>query len=96
MFRSLHDPDRGHCGVGVDWAWFDEAAFIDGTRLGLFPAGTDRLRRRGVFTSSVDGFDWTYDRVEKPALIDHKPGFWAAKWRTIDNPYIATFRVGRS
>jgi hypothetical protein len=46
----------------------------------------------GFFTSSVDGFDWTYEFVEKPALIDKKPGFWAAKWRTIDNPFIATYR----
>jgi hypothetical protein len=92
MFRSLHDPDRGHCGVGVDWAWFDEAAFIDELAWDYFrPALTD-FGGAAFFTSSVDGFDWTYERVEKPALIDHKPGFWACKWRTIDNPYIATFR----
>ncbi len=88
MFRSLHDPDRGHCGVGCDWAWFDEAAFIDPTGWDYFrPALTD-YGGAAFFTSSVDGFDWTYDRVEKPALVDHKPGFWACKWRTIDNPWI--------
>jgi hypothetical protein len=93
MFRSLHDPDRGHCGVGVDWAWFDEAAFIEELAWDYFrPALTD-FGGVAVFTSSVDGFDWTYDRVEKPALVDQKPGFFAAKWRTIDNPYIATFRA---
>lgn len=93
MFRSLHDPDRGHCGVGLDWAWLDEAAFIDAMAWDyLRPALTD-FGGAAFFTSSVDGFDWTYDRVEKPALVDKKPGFWACKWRTIDNPYIATFRA---
>ncbi len=93
MFRSLHDPDRGHCGVGVDWAWFDEAAFIDELAWDFFrPALTD-FGGVAFFTSSVDGYDWTYERVEKPALIDKKPGFWAAKWRTIDNPFIRAYRA---
>lgn len=94
MFRSLHDPDRAHCGVGVDWAWFDEAAFIDAMAWDYFrPALTD-FGGAAFFTSSVDGYDWTYERVEKPALVDKKPGFWACKWRTIDNPFIATYRAG--
>lgn len=93
MFRSLHDPDRAHCGVGVDWAWFDEAAFIDELAWDYFrPALTD-FAGAAFFTSSVDGYDWTYKRIEKPALVDKKPGFWACKWRTIDNPYIATYRT---
>lgn len=92
MFRSLHDPDRGHCGVGCHWAWFDEAAFIEELAWDYFrPALTD-YGGVAYFTSSVDGYDWTYDRVERPALVDHKPGFWAAKWRTIDNPYMLAFR----
>lgn len=93
MFRSLHDPDRAHCGVGVDWAWFDEAAFIDELAWDYFqPALTD-FAGVAFFTSSVDGFDWTYERIEKKALVDHEPGFWACKWRTIDNPFIATYRM---
>lgn len=93
MFRSLHDPDRAHCGVGCDWAWFDEAAFIEEVAWDYFrPALTD-FGGSAFFTSSVDGFDWTYERIEKPALIDKKPGYWACKWRTIDNPFISTFRT---
>jgi phage terminase large subunit len=93
MFRSLHDPDRGHCGVGVDWAWFDEAAFIDELAWDYFsPALTD-FGGVAFFTSSVDGFDWTYERIEKKAFVEKKPGFWACKWRTIDNPFIATYRA---
>lgn len=89
-FRSLDDPDRGHAGVGLHWAWLDEAAFINSLAWDfLRPALTD-YGGAAFFTSSVDGFDWTYDRIEKPALIDKKPGFWAAKYRTIDNPWIAS------
>jgi len=92
QFRSFDDPDRGHAGVGVHWAWFDEAAFINELGWDYFrPALTD-FGGAAFFTSSVDGYDWTYERIEKPALIDKKPGFWAAKWRTIDNPYMAAYR----
>lgn len=92
MFRSLHDPDRAHCGVGVHWAWFDEAAFIDESAWHYFePALTD-FGGAAFFTSSVDGFDWTYKAIERPALVDHQPGYWAAKWRTIDNPFMLAYR----
>lgn len=93
QFRSLDDPDRGHAGVGVHWAWFDEAAFIDELAWDYFrPALTD-FGGAAFFTSSVDGYDWTYERIEKEALIKKTPRFWAAKWRTIDNPYMATYRA---
>lgn len=93
QFRSLDDPDRGHAGVGLHWVWIDEAAFVAELAWDyLRPALTD-FGGAAFFTSSVDGFDWTYERIEKPALVDKKPGFWAAKWRTIDNPYIAIFRA---
>ena len=92
-FRSLDDPDRAHSGVGLDWAWFDEAAFIAEEAWDYFRPSLVDHGGACFFTSSVDGYDWTYARVEKPALIDHKPGFWAAKWRTIDNPYMAAFRA---
>lgn len=92
MFRSLHDPDRAHCGVALDWAWLDEAAFIDGIAWDyLKPALTDH-GGCAFFTSSVDGYDWTYDAIEKPAFAGKKY-FWAAKWRTIDNPYMYTYRA---
>lgn len=93
MFRSLHDPDRAHSGVGLHWAWLDEAAFIQETAWDFLRPSLTDFGGVAFFTSSVDGYDWTYERVEKPALIDKKPGFWAAKWRTIDNPYIAVYRA---
>ncbi len=91
-FRSLNDPDRGHAGVGLHWAWLDEAAFISELAWDyLSPALTD-FGGAAFFTSSVDGYDWTYERIEKKALIEKKPGYWAAKWRTIDNPWMAIHR----
>jgi len=87
QFRSLDDPDRGHSGVGLHWAWLDEAAFISELAWDyLAPSLTD-YKGAAFFTSSVDGYDWTYDRIEKPAA-DREPGFWAMKWRTVDNPFI--------
>jgi hypothetical protein len=90
MFRSLDDPDRAHCGVGPHWGWMDEAAFISELAWHYFrPALTDHAGAC-FFTSSVDGYDWTYEHIEKKALVDKVPGYWACKWRTIDNPWIAT------
>jgi hypothetical protein len=90
MFRSLDDPDRAHCGVGPHWGWMDEAAFISELAWHYFrPALTDH-GGACFFTSSVDGYDWTYENIEKKALVDKVPGYWACKYRTIDNPWIAT------
>src|ERR1700680_721458 len=91
-FRSLDDPDRAHSGVGLHWAWFDEAAFIAEEAWDYFEPSLTDFAGAAFFTSSVDGFDWTYERIEKKALIEHRPGYWAAKWRTIDNPYMAMYR----
>jgi hypothetical protein len=87
-FRSMDNPDAGHAGVGVHWTWWDEAAFIAERGWHYFRPALADYGGVAFFSSSVDGYDWTYEHVEKPALIDHKPGYWAAKWRTIDNPYI--------
>jgi hypothetical protein len=90
MFRSLDDPDRAHCGVGPHWGWMDEAAFISELAWHYFrPALTDH-GGACFFTSSVDGYDWTYEHIEKKALVDKIPGYWACKYRTIDNPWIAS------
>lgn len=91
-FRSLDDPDRAHSGVGIHWAWLDEAAFISETAWDFLRPSLTDYGGVAFFTSSVDGYDWTYSRVEKPALVDRKPGYWAAKWRTIDNPFMAVYR----
>lgn len=85
QFRSLDDPERGR-GPGLNGVWLDEAAFI--AKKGwdnLSPALSENL---GIVlpTTSPNAFDWTYDEFFKPAMIDHLPGYWAAKFHTIDNP----------
>lgn len=87
-FRSLDDPDRAHAGVGLHWAWLDEAAFIAELAWDYLEPALADFRGVAYFTSSVDGFDWTYERIEKKAFLEHVPGFWAAKWTTSDNPAI--------
>jgi hypothetical protein len=37
-------------------------------------------------TTTVAGFDWTYEQIERPAMVYGEPGYWTAKWKTIDNP----------
>jgi hypothetical protein len=34
----------------------------------------------------VYGFDWTYDTIEKKALVEKLPGYFAVKWWTEENP----------
>lgn len=85
-FRSLDDPDRGR-GPGLHWVWIDEARKVAEKAWDtVLPALTDK---RGVawITTSTNGFDWTYRRFWLPASAE-KPGYWAVKYRTIDNPDI--------
>jgi len=39
-----------------------------------------------IATTTVLGMDWTYDRLEKPALVEHEPGYWATRYWTEENP----------
>ena len=85
QFRSLDDPERGR-GQGLHWLWLDEAAFVAERAWDVVrPSLTENL---GIAfaTTSPAGYDWSYKRFMKPALIDKIPGFWACRYRTIDNP----------
>lgn len=85
QFRSLDDPERGR-GPGLNGVWLDEAAFI--AKKGwdnLSPALSENLGLV-ISTTSPNSFDWTYDEFFVPALVDHIPGYWAARFHTIDNP----------
>lgn len=85
MFRSVDDPERAR-GQGPNWGWLDEAAQASERAWDVFRPSLSENAGIMLFTTTVLGYDWTYKRVEIPALKDHKPGFWAARWRTIDNP----------
>lgn len=85
MFRSVDDPERAR-GQGPNWGWLDEAAQASERAWDVFRPSLSENAGIMIFTTTVLGYDWTYKRVELPALRDHKPGWWAARWRTIDNP----------
>lgn len=85
-FRSLEDPDRARGPHGVGGMWFDEAAQCPER---AWHVGTPMLIKAGgiaIATTTVLGFDWTYEQLEKQALIYREPGYWAAKWKTVQNP----------
>lgn len=86
--RSLDDPEkiRGH---GLHWLWIDEAAKVAEKAWDI--ARPSLTEHRGVawFTTTPAGFNWVYQRLWLPC-IEGEPGFWATKYRTADNPIIAS------
>lgn len=84
-FRSLDDPERGR-GPGPTCGWLDEAAQIPERGWDVFEPSLSEQAGIAIFTTTVYGFDWTYDRIEKEALIKKTPGFFAVKWWTEENP----------
>lgn len=94
-FRSLEDPDRARGPHGVNGTWYDEAAKCP--KRG-WDVGTPMLIKAGgvaLATTTVLGYDWTYEELEQQALIYKEPGYWAAKWKTLDNPLFRTNQVMR-
>lgn len=85
QFRSLDDPDRGR-GPGLNGVWLDEAAFIHKRGWDVLSPSLSENLGIVVSTTSPNGFDWTYDEFLVPALIDRTPGYWAARFHTLDNP----------
>lgn len=89
-FRSLEDPERARGPHGVGGMWFDEAAQAPER---AWHVGTPMLIKAGgiaIATTTVLGYDWTYDQIEQRALVRKEPGYWAAKWKTLDNPLFRT------
>jgi hypothetical protein len=96
QFRSLDDVSRG-VGIGVWWSWIDEAQKVRERAWDHFrPAHTDHGGNT-IFTWTPNGFDWTWRRLWRMAHGPWKPrerqmpGFWMAKCRTIDNPWIQKY-----
>lgn len=95
-FRSLEDPDRARGPHGVGGMWFDEAAQCPER---AWHVGVPMLIKAGgiaIASTTVLGFDWTYEQLERQALIYKEPGYWAAKWKTTDNPLFRTNPVMRA
>lgn len=84
-FRSLEDPDRARGPHGVNWGWFDEAAQCPERAYDVFTPTLIKAAGIVIATTTVLGFDWTYDRIEKKA-IKGDPGYFAIRWWTEENP----------
>jgi hypothetical protein len=85
QFRSLDDPDKAR-GPGLNYAWVDECAKV--VKLAydtLMPALSDK-DGQFVGTTTPKGYDWCYDELWVPAHVDPRPGYWACKYHTKDNP----------
>ena len=84
-FRSLEDPERARGPHGVRVGWFDEAAQCPERAYDVFIPTLAEAAGIVVATTTVLGFDWTYDRIEKEASRG-EPGFWFIKYWTEENP----------
>src|SRR6267142_1573904 len=85
QFRSLDDPTRAH-GPGLDGLWLDEAGGIPvQSWYELRPTLATRDAVILVSTSSF-GRDWVYETFWVPAMIEHRPGYWAGTWWSSENP----------
>lgn len=82
--RSLDDPERGR-GPGLDLLWMDEARDTpEQAWKTLLPALVDK-KGVVVVTTSPNGYDWIHRTFWKPA-VDGRPGYWAIRYKTEDNP----------
>lgn len=84
-FRSLDDPERARGPHGVSWGWIDEAAQAPERAFDVFRPTLIRNSGIMIATTTVLGYDWTYDRIEKLAVNGEK-GYWATKWWSEENP----------
>jgi hypothetical protein len=84
-FRSLEDPERARGPHGVGWGWFDEGAQSPERAYHVFAPTLIKAAGIVIVTTTVLGFDWTYDQIEKKAAAQ-EPGYWAIKYWTEENP----------
>lgn len=89
-FRSLEDPERARGPHGVGWGWFDEAAQSPERAYDVFEPTLIAAGGICFATTTVLGFDWTYDKIEKPAFAYTEPGYWATRFWTEENPLFKT------
>ncbi len=85
-FRSLEDPERARGPHGVGWGWFDEAAQSPERAYDVFEPTLIKAGGIIIATTTVMGYDWTYDKIEKRALTYKEPGYWATRFWTEENP----------
>lgn len=85
-FRSLEDPDRARGPHGVAGGWFDEAAQCPERAYDVFEPTLIKSNGIVLCTTTVLGFDWTYDKIEKRAETYKEPGYYSRRYWTEENP----------
>lgn len=85
-FRSLEDPERARGPHGVTCGWFDEAALSPKRAYDVFKPTLIKAGGIVICTTTVAGFDWTYETIEQPAMERHEPGYFTTRWWTEENP----------
>ena len=84
-FRSLEDPERARGPHGVSWGWLDESAQCPERAYDVFEPTLIRAAGIIICTTTVMGYDWTFEKIEKRAA-NGEPGYWACKYWTEENP----------
>jgi hypothetical protein len=85
-FRSLEDPDRARGPHGVGWGWFDESAQSPERAYDVFEPTLIKAGGIAFCTTTPIGFDWSYEKLEKRAMLYKEPGYWFGKYYTEENP----------
>jgi len=93
-FRSLDDPERGR-GPGLHWLWMDEGRKTQEMAWKVLRPTLSDHEGVAWVTTSPNGYDWCYHKFYVPALAG-RPGHWATKYRTIDNPKITANEVAEA
>lgn len=91
-FRSLEDPERARGPQGVSGGWFDEAAQCPERAYDVFEPTLIKAAGIVICTTTVLGYDWTYDKIEKRAMTQ-QPGYWFTRFWTEENPLFASSPV---
>ena len=85
-FRSLEDPDRARGPHGVQWGWFDESAQSPERAYDVFEPTLIKAGGIAFCTTTPIGFDWSYEKLEKRAMLYKEPGYWFGKYHSEENP----------
>jgi hypothetical protein len=89
-FRSGDDPERMR-GAGLHWLWIDEACKTNKLVWKTVEPALTEHRGAAWITTTPNGYDWVYDTFYRLASNPkyRRPGYWAVRYRTIDNPIIS-------
>lgn len=96
-FRSADDPERMR-GQGLHWLWLDEARKTQKLVWETVKPSLTEHRGAAFITTSPNGYDWVYKTFWRLAQNPkyQEPGYWAVKYKTIDNPAIPRDEIERA